>query len=31
MNKKHWFTVKLDSGVSTEEICAFIDISYSIK
>ena len=30
MNKKHWFTIVLDGSVSIEEICKYIDISYTL-
>lgn len=31
MNKKHWFTMKLDGTVSIEDIFKYIDESYKIK
>ena len=30
MNKKHWFTIVLDGSVSIEEICKYIDTSYTL-
>lgn len=30
MNKKFWFTVVLDAGVPTEELCRKIDVSYQL-
>lgn len=30
MNKRNWFTIKLDSGVTIKEIYDFIDESYNI-
>ncbi len=30
MNKKNWFTIKLDGSVSVKEICNWIDESYEI-
>ena len=30
MNKTHWFTICLDGSVPTEEICSFLDNSYTI-
>ena len=30
MNKKHWYTVRLDGSVETEEICRRIDASYEL-
>ena len=30
MNKNHWFTIVLDGSVSIEEICKYIDTSYTL-
>lgn len=30
MNKKHWFTIVLDSSVEFEELCRRINVSYSL-
>ena len=30
MNKKHWYTIILDSSVEFEEVCRRIDVSYSL-
>lgn len=30
MNKKHWFTMRLDGSVPAEEICAWLDKSYTL-
>ncbi len=30
MNKKHWYTMRLDGSVSIEEICMRIDVSYDL-
>lgn len=30
MNKEHWITIVLEGGLSQEEICKLIDLSYSL-
>lgn len=30
MNKKHWFTMRLDGSVPAEEICCWLDKSYAL-
>ena len=30
MNKKSWFTIRLDGSVEFEKICAYLDKSYTL-